>query len=149
MSAATLPALGAGKAAAGTGATRSPLRRRLYAGLGFLCVGVGAVGIVVPGLPTTVFLLAACWLFARSFPRFERALRENRVFGAYLRMASEGMPRRAKALTLASMWSAVGISLFWLLDGAAAGVKIAVVALAVGGTWAVAVRVPGSRRSAG
>ena len=40
--------------------------------LGFLCVAIGLVGIVVPVLPTTVFLLIAAWAFSRSSERFQR-----------------------------------------------------------------------------
>ena len=40
--------------------------------MGWVAVAVGAVGIVVPGLPTTVFFIIAASCFARSSPRFER-----------------------------------------------------------------------------
>jgi hypothetical protein len=70
-------------------------RRRLFLALGGACVGMGTIGIFVPGLPTTVFLLAASWLFARSSPRLHRRLTESSRLGPYLRMAREGsMPRR-------------------------------------------------------
>ena len=42
--------------------------------LGFICVLVGIIGIVVPGLPTTVFMIVAAWLFSISNPRFEKWL---------------------------------------------------------------------------
>jgi uncharacterized membrane protein YbaN (DUF454 family) len=87
-------------------------RRALYAGLGCGCVALGAIGAVVPGLPTTVFLIAASYLFARSSPRLDRRLHEHRWFGTPLRRFAEtgGMPRRAKVVALASMWSGIALS---------------------------------------
>jgi hypothetical protein len=92
------------------------IRRRLFLALGVLSVALGVVGIVVPGLPTTVFLLAASWLFARSSPRFHRRLLDSPL-GAYLRRAHEGgMPTRAIVLSLVAMWS--GIAFAALVPGA-------------------------------
>ena len=55
--------------------------KTIYALLGTLCVGLGAIGTVVPGMPTTVFLIVAAWLYARSCPGLHRRLIEHRVFG--------------------------------------------------------------------
>ncbi len=52
--------------------------------LGLICVACGAVGIVVPGLPTTPFLLLALALFARSSPRLHAWLYRSRLFGPLL-----------------------------------------------------------------
>lgn len=110
------------------------VRNWLFASAGVVCVGLGAVGVVVPGLPTTVFLIIASWLFTKSCPWLERRLIRNRFFGPYLRYVDgqTGMPRKAKALTLVVMWGFVGLSCallaqrvpgLWLpmLVGAAAG----------------------------
>jgi uncharacterized membrane protein YbaN (DUF454 family) len=75
----------------------APLRWLLI-GFAGLCVGIGVVGIFVPGLPTTVFLLMASWAAARSSPRFSRWLEEHRLFGPTLRSWREtrSVSRRAK-----------------------------------------------------
>jgi uncharacterized membrane protein YbaN (DUF454 family) len=89
------------------------VRRRLLAALGVACVGLGAIGIVVPGLPTTVFLLVASYLFARSSPSLERRLLRHPRLGAYLAQArGRTMPLRAKVVSVAGMWVGIGTSLF-------------------------------------
>ena len=52
----------------------SKARKFFLTALGFVCVFLGAIGIVVPGLPTTVFMIIAAWLFSISNPRFEKWL---------------------------------------------------------------------------
>ncbi|MFG0249155.1 MAG: YbaN family protein [Phycisphaeraceae bacterium JB051] len=93
-------------------AKASPLRRYLLAGLGVLLVGVGAVGVVVPGLPTTVFLIMACWCFARSCPWLEQRLIRNRFFAPFLIYVDhpEKMPRKARVISTVVMWTAITIS---------------------------------------
>ena len=80
------------------------------------CVGIGAVGVVLPGLPTTIFLIAAAACFTRSCPWLEDRLLRNRLFAPYLRYVYgvEPMPRRARLTALAMMWSAVTVSLLLL-----------------------------------
>jgi hypothetical protein len=55
--------------------------RYVLIAFGWLCVAIGLVGIVVPGLSTTVFLLIAAWAFSRSSPRFQEWLVEHPRLG--------------------------------------------------------------------
>jgi uncharacterized protein len=75
-------------------------------------VGLGFAGVFIPGLPTTIFIIIAAYLFARSSPRFEAWLLNHRWFGPSLRRYREtgGMSRRAKVTALSSMWIAVSLS---------------------------------------
>lgn len=93
-------------------------RRWLLAGLGIAFVGIAAVGVVVPGLPTTIFLLFACWCFARSCPWLEQRLIRNRFFRPFLVYLEPGarMPRRAKIMAITFMWLAIAISSALLLN---------------------------------
>jgi uncharacterized membrane protein YbaN (DUF454 family) len=109
--------------------TKNPLRRAIFAALGVLCVALGIIGVFLPGLPTTEFILAASYLFARSSPRLEGWLERNRWFGPSLRRFREtrGMPRKAKIVAIASMWTGLAISTQLL-----AGVGVAAQLAAVG-----------------
>ncbi len=72
---------------------------------GWLNVAVGAVGLVVPGLPTTVFMLIALWAFSKSSERFHCWLYNHPRFGATLRAwhRDRAIPRKAKLLAVGSM----------------------------------------------
>jgi len=74
------------------------VKRTVLLGLGWLFVGLGALGVPLPGLPTTPFLILAAACFARSSPRFHRALLQNRILGPYLQQwqKDHSIPRKAK-----------------------------------------------------
>lgn len=83
---------------------RGPLRW-LYVGLGFGFVGLGALGVVLPGLPTTPFMLLAAWMFSKSSPRFHAWLWTHRIFGPYVRGWAQHrvIPFRVKVLASSVM----------------------------------------------
>ena len=72
--------------------------RYVYLSIGFLCVAVGFIGIVVPGIPTTPLILLAAWAFARSSKRFELWLLRHRVFGRLIKdwRNHRGISRKSK-----------------------------------------------------
>jgi len=76
---------------------------------GMVAVALGGIGVVVPGLPTTIFFIVAASCFARSSPRFERWVLDLPKIGPMVRDHRDGlgMARRTKAIALAMMW--VGI----------------------------------------
>tara|TARA_Y100000780_G_scaffold170783_1_gene156028 strand:- start:163 stop:597 length:435 start_codon:yes stop_codon:yes gene_type:complete len=72
---------------------------------GCINVGIGTVGLVVPGLPTTIFLIIALWAFSQSSDRFHRWLYNHRLFGPSLRKWTEqgAIPNKAKGLAVLVM----------------------------------------------
>ena len=112
--------------------------RVIYGALGWCAVALGLAGVVVPGLPTTVFVIAASYCFARSSPRFERWLRDNRWLGPPLRrfVAAGGMPASAKRAALTAMWIAILISCL-LLVWTHWAVALVTIALGIVGTLSI------------
>lgn len=105
-------------ACTGTGACRPGpargVRRGLFVATGILSVCIGVVGVVVPILPTTPFLILAAACFLRSSERLHRWLLTNRFFGEYIRRyrAGEGMSLTSKTTTLLLLWISLSASAF-------------------------------------
>ena len=129
---------------------RPAIGRVLLASLGVVCIALGVIGVFVPGLPTTEFVLAASFLFARSSPRLQHWLESNRLFGPTLMRFREtgGMPRKAKMLALTSMWIGIGVSLYALASvGVGAQIAVATLGLMGTGTILFVVRTTAARQS--
>ncbi|TKJ41090.1 hypothetical protein CEE37_05330 [candidate division LCP-89 bacterium B3_LCP] len=90
------------------------IKNKVFLSLGFAILGLGLVGIFIPLLPTTPFVLLAAWFLARSNKRYHEWLRSNRYFGDTLRgwEAGEGLTKKAKwrMVILATVF--IGISFF-------------------------------------
>ena len=112
--------------------------RAVYATLGMLSVALAIAGVFVPGLPTTEFVIAASYLFARSSPTLERWLEAHRWLGPPLRRFREtrGMPRTSKVAALVSMWAGIGVSAY-ALAAAGTGAQLLLVMLGVIGTGTI------------
>ena len=85
--------------------------------LGFICVGIGSIGVVVPGLPTTPFMILAAGCFARSSNRFYRWVITNRVFGAQVRRFREGkgISLKGKIISVSATGLFVGLAVIWFI----------------------------------
>src|SRR5436190_11441045 len=119
------------------------LKALLIAG-GTLCVALGVIGIFLPLMPTTVFLLMAAACYARSSDRFHQKLVNHRILGVYLRNSRNGggMPRRAKAITLVLLWASIGATTVWTAHSW--WLRLILLAIAAGVTAHV-VRLPAPR----
>lgn len=113
----------------------------LLIGCGTVCVALGVIGIFLPLMPTTVFLLMAAACYARSSERFHRKLVEHPVLGPYIRH-SRGLSPRQKALILTMLWVSLGATMIW--TARAPWMRVLLVAVGVGVTLHV-VRVPSLR----
>ncbi|MGX9570619.1 YbaN family protein [Pseudomonas viciae] len=113
----------------------SKTARLLFALLAYTSLAVGLIAIVVPGLPTTEFILLAAWAATRSSPRLSAWLENHRLFGPMLHNWRNGkvIPRRAKVSATASMLLCAGLMLA-MLDPRWP-VYLALVGMALGNLW--------------
>jgi uncharacterized membrane protein YbaN (DUF454 family) len=116
--------------------------RLLYLLLGLACVGLGGLGTVVPGLPTTVFFIIAAWAFSKSSRRLENWVLNLPGIGQMVRdnRAGLGMPRKAKILACSCIVLAVGASAGFLIGPT--WVRLLVVAVGLVGVAYIVWRVP-------
>jgi hypothetical protein len=111
--------------------------RLLFNILGTLFLLVGILGIIVPLLPATPFLLLASTCYVRGSQTLHRWLIRNRYVGTYITAIKEhrGMPLTAKIMTTAVLWASLLFSLYridsWLLDATLLMVGIGVTVLIV------------------
>jgi uncharacterized membrane protein YbaN (DUF454 family) len=111
------------------------MRRTGYLALGWICVALGLVGVFLPILPTTVFILVAAWAFARSSPRLHQWLRAHPHFGESLVAWEQhrAISRRARraALAMLAISYAITVAVLGPLSPGSifAGVCIAAVAI--------------------
>ncbi len=94
------------------------LVRTLWLIAGTICVVLGAIGIVLPILPTTPFLLAAAACYYKSSPRMHRWLLNNKWFGEYIRNYQEGkgLTIKTKITALTVLWITIGFSTVFMLN---------------------------------
>ena len=110
------------------------LKRLALISLGLVCLGLGIVGYVLPGLPGTIWLIIAAALFVRSSDRLYNFVVQNRLFGRQVKTFLEtgAVPLKAKIMSVVSIWIFSTASIFlapygWLFD-------VPVLLLAIAGT---------------
>jgi uncharacterized membrane protein YbaN (DUF454 family) len=110
------------------------LKQKILFIAGTISVAIGVIGIFVPLLPTTPFLLLAAACYLRSSERFYRWLLNNRFFGTYVGnyIEGKGVPLRIKIYTIALLWSTISLSIFLLSPSIV--VKIVLLLVAIGVT---------------
>ena len=76
------------------------ISRYLLIALGWLCVGLAFIGAIIPGIPTTIFLIIALWAFAKSSKKLHTWLLSHRKFGPALKnwQGHKVVPKKAKML---------------------------------------------------
>jgi uncharacterized membrane protein YbaN (DUF454 family) len=117
-------------------AARSRVSRAVWIVVGCVAVGLGTLGVIVPGLPTTGFFVLAAWAFSKSSPRLEQWVLTRPGVGPLVRDYRDGlgMPRRAKVIAITMLVVSCGLSATFGVDRLA--VRLAIVAAgAVGVAW--------------
>ena len=106
--------------------------RIILLSLGLLCVGLAFIGIFVPGIPTTPFLIVALWAFAQSSKKFHTWLLNHKRFGAILRNweSHKVVPKKAKILMVTLQISAV-VMIQYSLNNIFITISLAVLLLCV------------------
>lgn len=110
--------------------------------LGTISLCIGLIGIVVPGLPTTPFLLLTAALYIRSSQPLHDKLLANRVVGRYIRdfYDKKGMTWKGKGGAILTMWVMISLSTQLFIDTET--VKLIIVGLGVVGTTVITVIIP-------
>ncbi len=116
------------------------VRKAVLIFLGTVCVGLGIMGMFLPLMPTTVFLLMAAYCYSKSSEKFHNWLMTNKLFGKHISdyKSGKGISVRQKITTIAILWASIGFSIwmtaagFWLtllLLAVAVGVTLHLVLL--------------------
>ncbi len=106
------------------------IKRILFIVFGIICVLLGAAGTVVPGLPTTPFLLLASWLFYRSSPKLRNKLLHSWL-GKYIRdyEKNKGITFRKKCLIILFMTAMCTLSIVCFIESLVVRVIVGVAGL--------------------
>ena len=107
--------------------------KRLLILAGTVFTAIGIVGILIPVLPTTPFLLLAAACYLRGSEKFYHWLLSNKLFSFYIRnyIEGKGMPLKIKIFTLTLLWLSIGISIWIGTQNLAIRIILALVAAGV------------------
>jgi uncharacterized membrane protein YbaN (DUF454 family) len=102
----------------------------LYIILGTICIVLGTLGVFIPGLPVTPFLLLASSLYLRSSDKLYNKLISNKLLGKYIvrYRQNKGMTIKTKIYSIIVMWFMIALSTLFLIEK----VEIKLIVTAVG-----------------
>ena len=122
------------------------MRKTSYIVIGIISIVLGIIGIFVPGLPTTPFLLLSSWLFYKSSKRLHDWLHRSRWLGKYIRHyeSRQGVGLLSKLISIACMWGMICLSVFCFIENS--HVRILLFILGIIGTCSVIFIVPNARK---
>jgi uncharacterized membrane protein YbaN (DUF454 family) len=111
----------------------SSLKKVIPIVAGTISLGLGAVGVFLPILPTTPFLLLSAACYYKGSERMHRWLLNNKLFGSYVRNYKEGkgISRTAKILTLLMLWVTICFSAVYMVRNLPIQLVLFVIAIAV------------------
>lgn len=120
--------------AVGTQVHHNKYVRALLVVAGFAFVALGVIGIFVPVMPTTIFLILAASCFIRSSDRFYQWLIRNKIFGKMILNYREkrGISRKSKLISILFLWLTISISIYFVN---LLWVRILLLLIAGGVTW--------------
>ena len=114
---------------------RADLKRKLHVAAGFFFLVLGGLGVVLPILPTTPFLLLAAAMFLRSSGRMYQWLTAHRLFGPFIRnyRLYRAVPLRTKVTALIFLYLTIGYSVFFVLEHW--WLRVGLLGIAAWATW--------------
>jgi uncharacterized membrane protein YbaN (DUF454 family) len=109
------------------------LKKVIFDLAGTISLGLGAVGVFLPILPTTPFLLLSAACYYKGSERMHQWLLSNRLFGSYVRNYKEGkgISLTGKIWTLSLLWITICLSAFYMMNNYAVQIVLFAVAIAV------------------
>ena len=112
----------------------SNLSRWVLIIVGSFFAGLGILGIFLPLLPTTPFLLLAAACYIRSSERLYNWLLNNKWIGRYIKnyLEGKGVPLKSKVLSISALWITIGYSVFFVVN--IFSVRVILILIAIGVT---------------
>lgn len=109
------------------------LKRLFFLSLGTTFFSIGAVGVVIPVLPTTPFILISVFCFGKSSKRAERWISNNRYFGSYIEnyKNKNGVPLDIKLKSIAFLWTMLIISIMFFSNNDYLSLLLVIIGIAV------------------
>lgn len=114
----------------------NPIIRFLWLVVGLFFVGVGIIGLVIPGLPTTPLMILASVCFLRSSERLLQWVLSNRYYGQSVKnfLEGNGLSKKAKFISISMQWLFISLAIFSGALDFSLWLKISVLFLALFGT---------------
>jgi hypothetical protein len=111
----------------------SSLKKAIFVVAGTISLGLGAVGVFLPVLPTTPFLLLSAACYYKGSERMHRWLLNNKLFGSYIRNYKEGkgISQAGKVFTIFLLWIAICFSALFIMNNYIVQVVLFAIAIAV------------------
>lgn len=109
------------------------VKRILFVIFGTLFLVIGFIGVVIPVLPTTPFLLLAAACYIRGSKRIHNWMINNSIFGDFVRnyMERKGITIKQKIITLTFLWLTIGFSIYYIIDSFLIRIALFIIATAV------------------
>ena len=109
------------------------VKRTIYVFIGTIFLVIGAIGVVIPVLPTTPFLLLAAACYVRGSDRLHHWMINNRIFGEFIRNYREGkgITFRNKLLTIVFLWVSISFSALFIIERPMIKALLFLIAIAV------------------
>jgi uncharacterized membrane protein YbaN (DUF454 family) len=107
--------------------------RGVYVALGVFLLGLGVIGTVLPGIPTTMPIILAAFFFSKSSPRFDNWMVHHKLFGPLVRdwRSGAGFSARAKSIAILAIAVTFTITVVWMVEITAVRIGLVLLAMAI------------------